>query len=115
MGSDVTEFFESEEQGSVAGGSLDPLAQLVSAEKQGKIDSVLDPFDIFGFQKEGDIQAAGEASRLRIGEFMRSAEAMRQDVLTRIQDRDLQASKAAANARREARLRTGRASTILSR
>ena len=115
MGSDITGFLESEEGGSVAGGSLDPLAQLASAEKQGKIDSVLDPLDIFGVQKSKGIEAAGVAARSRITGFMRAAEAMRQDVLTRMQDRDLQASKAAANARREARLRTGRASTILSR
>ena len=126
MGSDVTEFFKPDDDDSSGFGtsarlgSLDPAVQFGAASEQkekdpDKLQQSVDPLDIFGFQKAKGIEEAGAASQARNRGFMRRAEAMRQDILTHIQDRDLQASKAAANARRESRLRTGRSSTILSR
>jgi len=79
------------------------------------LGSFLDPLDLFGQRGASDIADEGAAARERISSLMRTANTMRQDVLARIQERDLRASRRAAKARIETRRRTGRASTILSR
>lgn len=79
------------------------------------ITNIGDPFGVFGVGAADDIQEEGERARARVRNLMRATEAMRQQVLTKIQERDLEASKAGALARRESRRATGRSSTILSR
>lgn len=77
------------------------------------LQKLLDPLDLFGTGAAGDIEEAGAAAQERVRELMRSAETMRQSVLSQIQERDLEASRAAANIQRESLLRKGRTSTIL--
>lgn len=75
--------------------------------------SVLDPLDLFGVRAGEDIEEEGAAARARVQDLMRSAESMRKNVLAQIKERDLEASRAAANMQRESLLRRGRSSTIL--
>jgi hypothetical protein len=99
-------------------GAIDPLNLTGSESTEDLVnpfgfEDALDPLDLFGLQAAGDIEAEGAAARGRVKELMRSAESMRQSVLTQIKERDLEASRATANMQRESLLRRGRSSTIL--
>jgi hypothetical protein len=120
MGSDVTNFVEDITSGDsdpvTASLAFDPALQFAfGSEGEEGINKLFDPLDLFGQRQAGDIEEAGTAARARITSLMRAANTMRQDVLARIKERDLRASEAAAQARRQSLLRTGRASTVLSR
>jgi hypothetical protein len=79
------------------------------------VGQVLDPLDIFGQAGEREVEEAGAEARTRIVNMLRSANRMRKQVLARINERELTASRAAAGRRIEDRRRAGRASTILTR